>query len=111
MGFLASPIIQQILAGIQAAIAAAPQVEGIVTSAIALWKSLFEAGLISADQQNAMNAYILGIAGLKATGLLPPAWQVQPDPVASTTVVTTTTTPTPLASAPAIAPAYAVKTP
>jgi hypothetical protein len=85
MGFLASPIIQQILAGIQAAIAAAPQIEGIVTSAIALWKSLFEAGLISVEQQNAMNDFVKGVAGLKATGLLPPAWQVQPDPAPPTT--------------------------
>lgn len=96
MGFLASPIIQQILAGIQAAISAAPQIEGIVTSAIALWKSLFDAGLISVEQQVALNTFVQGIAGLKNSGLLPPAWQVQPDPVSGTTVVTTTTsTPTP----------------
>lgn len=98
MGFLASPIIQQILAGIEAAIGAAPQIEGIVTSAIALWKSLFQAGLISVEQQAALDTYIQGVVGLKNSGLLPPAWQIQPDPVAGTTVVTTTTTP---AAAPA----------
>lgn len=76
-----SVIITQILAGIQAAINAAPQIEGIVTSAKALFASLFESGLISVDLQNATHAYVDAIAAMKRNGIVPPQWQVEPDPV------------------------------
>lgn len=73
-------LIPQILAGIQAAINAAPQVIGIVNSAKALFVSLFEAGLITVEQQKAIHDHIDSIVAMAKLGIVPPHWQVEPDP-------------------------------
>ena len=73
-------LIPQILAGIQAALNAAPQIEGIITSAKALFVSLFEAGLISKEQQDTIHGYVDAIAAMKKAGIVPPHWQVEADP-------------------------------
>jgi len=69
-----------ILAGIQAALTAAPAVVEIIKSAKDLITSLFTAKLITQDQQNALHAYIDAHAAMVAAGLTPPAWTVEPDP-------------------------------
>lgn len=74
-------IIQQVLSGIAAAIAAYPQIVGIVTSGKALIQSLFDGKVISVEDQTAAHAYIDALALMAKQNLIPPALQVQPDPV------------------------------
>jgi len=80
---LSSVIITQILGGIQAAINEAPQIEALVSSAKACFDALFTGGLISAATQNACHAFVDGLAAMKAAGIVPPAWQIEADPVAA----------------------------
>jgi hypothetical protein len=74
------PALPIILAGIQAAIGAAPAVVEVIKSAKDLITSLFTAGLITADQQNALHAWVDAHSALVKAGLTPPAWTVEPDP-------------------------------
>jgi len=83
-------IVQQVLAGIAAAIAAYPQIADIVTSGKAMITALFEGKVISVEDQTAAHGYIDALALMYKQGLIPPALQVQPDPG---TVTTTTTVP------------------
>lgn len=69
-------IIQAIMAGIQAA----PKVEALVQSGMAYIKGLFDAGLISAETQNACFAYAEAVCAARKAGIIPAAAQVQPDP-------------------------------
>lgn len=69
-----------IVQGIQAAIQAAPMVVGIVNSAKAYIASLFEAGLISKAQQDAIHAHVDAIAASAASGQTPPEFTVEADP-------------------------------
>lgn len=69
-----------IMGGIQAAIQAAPGVIDVVNKAKALIASLFTAKLITKDVQDALFAQVDAIAALVSAGIVPPAWQVQPDP-------------------------------
>lgn len=85
-------IISQVLQGIQAAINAWPQVQGIITSAKAMITALFEGKVISAEDQNALHAWVDAIAYMSQKGLIPPAWTVEPDPISAPTTTTTTTT-------------------
>jgi hypothetical protein len=73
-------LIPQILAGIQAAIKAAPQVIEIVQSAKVFFTSLFNQGLISVEQQKVCHDYVDNIAAMKSSGIVLPHWQVDPDP-------------------------------
>lgn len=74
------PAIPLILAGIQAALAIAPQVEEVVLGAKQLIAGLFKAGVISKDQQDALHAWVDAQAALARLGIVPPAWTVEPDP-------------------------------
>lgn len=78
MGFAA--LLPLILEGIQAAISAAPGVVDVVEKGKALITSLFTAKLISKEVQDALHAHIDAHAALVAAGIVPPHWQVDPDP-------------------------------
>lgn len=69
-----------ILQGILAAIQAAPQVAEIVTAAKNMISALFTAKVITTDQQTALHTWVDNQVALAASGIVPPAWQVQPDP-------------------------------
>jgi hypothetical protein len=73
-------LIPQIIAGVQAAINAAPQIEAIVTSAKAWFTSLFEGGLITIAQQKAIHDHIDSISAMAKAGIVLPHWQVEQDP-------------------------------
>ena len=73
-------VIALIIQGIQAAIAAAPQIIEVVTAAKNFISSLTSAKAISVQQQNLIHAHIDAYAALVAQGIIPQAWQVQPDP-------------------------------
>lgn len=70
-----------VLQAIQAAISAAPGVVDIVEKGKALISSLFAAGVITKDQQDALHLQVDAIAAMVAAGITPPHWQVEPDPV------------------------------
>jgi hypothetical protein len=68
-----------ILAGIQAAISAAPQVAEVIAAAKNLLTSLFGAGVISKEQQDALHQWVDSHAALVQQGIEPPSWSVEPD--------------------------------
>jgi hypothetical protein len=70
-----------ILQGIQAAIALAPEAARIVTQAKALFEALFTQRLITKAQQDALDASVDSWTSLAMAGIVPPAWQVRPEPV------------------------------
>lgn len=69
-----------VIQGIQAAIAAAPQIEAVVTAGKDYITALFSAGAITADQQNAVHAHVDAVAAAVASGQTPPEFVVAPDP-------------------------------
>lgn len=69
-----------VMEGIQAAIAAAPQVIDVAEKGKALVSSLFSAGVISVDTQNNAHSHIDAIQAAVQAGTVPPSWQVEPDP-------------------------------
>ena len=69
-----------IIQGIQAAISAAPGVIDIVNKGKALIASLFGAGVITKDQQDALHAHIDSLAKLAEVGVIPDHWKVEADP-------------------------------
>ena len=69
-----------ILQLIQAVLSAAPQVAELVVKAKDLIAALFTAKVITKAQQDAMHLHIDALAALHAAGIVPPAWQVEPDP-------------------------------
>jgi hypothetical protein len=75
-----SAIIFAILEGIKAAITAAPLAIEVVEKAKALISSLFTAKVITAEQQNALHLEVDAYAAMVAAGIVPLAWQVEPDP-------------------------------
>lgn len=75
------PALPPILAGIQAAIAIAPEVEQVIAGAKQLIAGLFIKGLISKEQQDVLHAWVDNQAGLSRLGIVPPSWQVEADPV------------------------------
>ncbi len=74
------PAIPLILQGLQLAIQAAPQVAEIVTKGKDLITSLFTAKLITKEQQDALHAHVDAVCAMVQAGIVPPAWQVLPDP-------------------------------
>jgi len=90
------PYITLILAGLQAAIAAAPDIEKLVSSAKTFFTGLFSSGLITIDHQNQLHAWVDAQAAAAAAGQVPTAWLVMPDPVPSSSPP-----PTPPESSPA----------
>ena len=75
-----SAIISQVLAGIQAAISAWPQVAAIITSAKAMITALFGSGAITQADQAALHSWVDAIAYMAQRGLTPPQWTVEADP-------------------------------
>ena len=73
-------LLPQIIQGIQVAINAAPQVVEIVESAKNLINGFFAGKLITKEQQDALHAHIDSISAMAKSGIVPPAWQVRPDP-------------------------------
>ena len=73
-------LIFTILQGLQAAITAAPLALDVVKQAKALISSLFTAELITAEQQAALHLQVDAYAALAAANIVPPHWQVEPDP-------------------------------
>jgi hypothetical protein len=69
-----------IVQGIQAAIQAAPTVEAIVSQAKQFISSLFTAGLIPKETQDAIHAYVDAVCAAALAGQEPPQWQVEADP-------------------------------
>lgn len=69
-----------ILAAIQAALAASSAAPEIVAACKNLVDALFTKKLISVEQQSALNGQVDAWAALVRAGIVPPAWQVQPDP-------------------------------
>ena len=78
------PLIPIVIAGIEAAIQAAPGIIDVVEKGKALIASLFGAGIISADQQNTLHAHIDQHAADVAAGKEPVSWTVEPDPPSPT---------------------------
>jgi hypothetical protein len=70
-----------IVQGIQAAIAAAPQVESLAIKAKDFISELFSQGLISKETQDALHAHVDEICAALLAEQAPPAWTVEPDPV------------------------------
>lgn len=69
-----------VIQGLNAAISAAPTIVAIVTKAKELVAALFTAGVITKEQQDALHMNIDARAALAAAGIIPPHWQVEPDP-------------------------------
>jgi hypothetical protein len=65
---------------IQSAIAAAPQLVSLVTSAKAFIAELFGAGVITKAQQDQLHAHVDAICSAVLTGKEPPEFQVEADP-------------------------------
>jgi hypothetical protein len=108
------PAIPLILAGIQAAIAIAPEVEQVIAGAKQLIVGLFSKGLITKEQQDTLHAWVDSQAAMAQAGLVPASWQVDPDPAPATPV----SAPIPVApvvltpvNAPGPAPAHPEPTP
>ena len=69
-----------VLEGIQAAITLAPGVVSVVESCQQLIASLFEAGVITAEEQNRLHAWVDGVQAAVLAGSVPPSFVVEPDP-------------------------------
>ncbi len=74
------PALPLILAGIQAAITAAPQIEEVIKSAKQLLSALLTAKVISKEQQDALHQWVDAHAAMVNQGIEPPSWDVAPDP-------------------------------
>lgn len=68
--------------GLLALLNAAPQVEAIATRVRDMFRQMAQAGLITAEVQNALDARVEADLALFRNGVVPPEYQVQPDPVA-----------------------------
>lgn len=77
---ISSAAIIALISGFQAVISAAPGVIAIVQQSKDYITSLFKAGKITKEQQDAVHRHIDSIAGLVAAGIVPPAWTVEPNP-------------------------------
>lgn len=69
-----------ILAGIQAALSAAPKVAEIAKAAKELVSALFTAKVITKEQQDALMRWVDVQAELAGLGIYPESWGVEPDP-------------------------------
>ena len=65
---------------IQAMLTAAPKVAELVKQGKDLISALFTNKLISKEEQDAMHAWVDGLAAMHAAGIVPPHWTVEPDP-------------------------------
>jgi hypothetical protein len=69
-----------IISGIQAAIAAAPQVKELAISAKNFIAGMFTAGLITKEVQDQAHAHVDAVCAAALAGQVPPAWTVEADP-------------------------------
>lgn len=69
-----------ILGVFQAAITAAPKILAIVEQAKAFFAGLFAKGVITKEQQIACAMQLDAHAAMVNAGIVPPPWQVEPDP-------------------------------
>lgn len=74
------PIAIIVLNGLTAALTAAPQVTALAEKAKDFFKSMTGGGLISSEQQDALDARVDQIVESALLGKLPPQWSVEPDP-------------------------------
>lgn len=74
------PVAILVLNGLTAALTAAPQVEELIIKAKDFFTSMFNADLISAEQQDALHTRVDQITDAALKNQLPPAWSVEPDP-------------------------------
>lgn len=74
------PLVFTMLAAIQAAIQAAPQVKELVIKGKDFIASLFTAKLITKEQQNQLFKRVDEISEAFKNGKQPPHWDVEPDP-------------------------------
>lgn len=74
-------VILQLIGAFQAAIGAAPQVIELVQQAKAFFKTLFDKGLITKQQQDAISSQVDAIAAMSRAGIVPDSWKVEPNPV------------------------------
>lgn len=81
-------LLPQILQGIQIGINSAPEVEAAIAGFKDWVAALFQGGQIDVATQNDMHMWVDGIAAGARLGIVPPAWQVQPDPVSQTSTTT-----------------------
>lgn len=75
-----SPLVIQILLGIQMALDAAPKVKKLYDNARTTISMLFSAGLITAEQQNQLRAWADKHEADTLAGHVPEALKVEPDP-------------------------------
>jgi hypothetical protein len=61
-------------------IANSEQAAEIIADAKRLFATLFRHGLITKEQQDATSKYLDGLEAMVLAGIVPPHWQVQPDP-------------------------------
>ena len=76
------PTVLMALDGLEALIQAEPQIASVVSAVKNLITGLFGAGIITADQQNALHARIDAVAAAAQAGQVLPEWTVEPDPPA-----------------------------
>lgn len=69
-----------IIQGIQAALTAAPQIEALAEEARKWLAALFEAGVITAEVQNQLDAHVTEVVKAVLEGNPPPEFTVEPDP-------------------------------
>lgn len=69
-----------LISALQAAIAAAPKAIQLVEDTKNYITSLFKAGLITKEQQDAAHAYADAQAALFSAGIIPDSLKVDPDP-------------------------------
>lgn len=72
--------ISLIIQAVEAAIAAAPQVEKAAASAKTWITGLFESGAIDVVTQNKIHSHIDAVQAAVLAGTVPPAWTVEADP-------------------------------
>lgn len=67
-------------AGLQTAIAAAPEVLAVAENCVEIVKALFGAKKITVAEQDALKAHIDAVQAAALAGNEPPHWLVEPDP-------------------------------
>jgi hypothetical protein len=80
MGALNPATILLILQGFEAAINAAPKVAELVIKAKDFIATLFAAGLISKEKQDAMHLRVDSRSAMALAGIIDDGWTVDPDP-------------------------------
>lgn len=66
-----------IINGINLAVQAAPKILEVGTAAVDFAAALFGAGVITREQQEAVNVYVEAVQSAALAGLRPPHWQVE----------------------------------